>query len=151
MYAMWFSAVSNVSPTFPSQPQTQPSYPSGAYSSGVLYGGQSQPSTVERQYYTPSLKACPAEGCHNKVHYDPELGPFDYCSPACRDRHLLPQERERLKKDIKEYSRKIADLPPLENPPTASPMTSASRNGEVYVYLYNTCKLSTYACKCVSL
>ena len=148
MWVYRFSVVQNVPPTFPSQPQTRPSHPSGASPHGLAYGGQSQresqPSAVEMQYYAPSLKVCPADGCTNKVHYDYELGPFDYCSPACRDRHLLPRERERLKKDIEEYSRKIADLPPLDNPPTASPMTGASHNGEMYVYLCdkNTRKLS---------
>ena len=63
---------------------------------------------------TLDLPRCSAPGCHNKVHYDSELGPFDYCSPECRDRHLLPIERRKLEEDIKNLSKKMADLPPLD-------------------------------------
>ena len=63
---------------------------------------------------TPDLPRCPALDCHNKVHYDSELGPFDYCSPECRDRHLLPIERRKLEEDIKNLSKMMADLPPLD-------------------------------------
>ena len=59
------------------------------------------------------------------VHYDHELGPFDYCSPECRDRHLLPKEREKLKKDIDNYSRKMATF---YTPPSSSSASAATAN-----------------------
>ena len=62
----------------------------------------------------PFLKKCAADWCSNKAHYDHELGPFDYCTPQCRDRHLLPQERMKLREEISENTAKmmISNLPP---------------------------------------
>jgi hypothetical protein len=72
--------------------------------------------------YLASLKDCAAGGCSKKVHYDHELGPFDYCSPECRDRHLLPSEREKLKKDVEDYSMKMATY----YPPSSSSASAAT-------------------------
>jgi hypothetical protein len=62
----------------------------------------------------PFLKKCAADWCSNKAHYDSELGPFDYCTPQCRDRHLLPQEQKRLREEISENTAKmmISNFPP---------------------------------------
>lgn len=96
---------------------------SAAAASSSAYGGHSGVSGYSPHAYggyhsqvPPSLHLpqCSAEGCYNKVHYDRELGPFDYCSPECRDRHLLPKERQELDRDIKTFSMKIADLSPLD-------------------------------------
>ena len=78
-------------------------------------------------YSAPILKDCTADGCSRKVHYDQELGPFDYCSPECRDRHLLPQEQDKLKDDI-EGNRKnmVTYLPQSSPPPSGSSNSSKS-------------------------
>ena len=77
--------------------------------------------------YLASLKDCAADSCSKKVHYDYELGPFDYCSPECRDRHLLPLEREKLKKDIEDYSMKMATF---YYPPSSSSASAATDNSK---------------------
>ena len=46
------------------------------------------------------LPECAASGCKNFVYHDPLLGKFDYCSPKCRDEHLLPSYNKKLKEDI---------------------------------------------------
>jgi hypothetical protein len=76
--------------------------------------------------YLASLKDCAAGGCSKKVHYDHELGPFDYCSPECRDRHLLPSEHGKLKKDIEDYSMKMATY----YPPSSSSASAATDNSK---------------------
>ena len=72
----------------------------------------------------PFLKECSATGCSSRVHYDAELGPFDYCSPECRDRHLLPQEREKLRRDIDENRTKMVTFQP--SPPATSRASSSA-------------------------
>ena len=75
----------------------------------------------------PYLKECAATGCSNKVHYDQELGPFDYCTPQCRDIHLLPIERARLKQDIEKNSKNItAFLQTQPSPRPSSPLSDTS-------------------------
>ena len=41
---------------------------------------------------------------------------FDYCSPDCRDRHLLDIHHWQLKSDIDELEKNIKLLPPLDSP-----------------------------------
>ena len=100
--------------------------------------------TPPQQYHVnsaPILKQCGADGCANKVHYDAELGPFDYCSPGCRDRHLLPLERAQLKRDIEENSRKIATFVQQYVPPSSGAVSTAATNeadnkkGEIHLYI----------------
>lgn len=47
------------------------------------------------------------QDCTKPCYYDPSVGEFDYCSPACRDRHLLSSEREHLRNDIKTFEDKV--------------------------------------------
>ena len=86
---------------------------SPAYSGG--YVGSTASGYTPPNQVPPSvnLPRCPAVACHNKVHYDNVLGPFDYCSPECRDSHLLPIEQQKLKGDIASFSKNIATLPVL--------------------------------------
>ena len=44
---------------------------------------------------------CRRGGCYRPVHMDPLLGPFNYCSPACRNEDLLPKYDEKLDRMIR--------------------------------------------------
>ena len=46
---------------------------------------------------------CAAEGCNNPAYFDNAVGFFDYCTPECRNRDLLPKERKRLEDDLKSF------------------------------------------------
>ena len=49
----------------------------------------------------PDLLLCAANGCTNKVWYEFDLREaFDYCSPECRDRHLLPIKNRELEEEL---------------------------------------------------
>ena len=87
-----------------------PSSVQGSGYEGSTTSGYTPPSQVPPSV---NLPRCPATGCYKKVHYDDVLGPFDYCSPECRDRHLLPMEQRKLKEDIANFSKTIATLPAL--------------------------------------
>ena len=50
---------------------------------------------------------CAADGCNNPAHYDNAVGYFDYCTPECRNRDLLPKEKKRLEDDLKSFSDRI--------------------------------------------
>ena len=56
-----------------------------------------------------------AEGCTNRAYYDSKFGPFDYCSPRCRDVHLLPEYNKKLERDIAEFHQQCStDVSPSE-------------------------------------
>lgn len=78
-----------------------PSY-AGVAGGSTGHGGYHSQHYQPQHYQPASLSECKADGCASRVHYDPEVGAFDYCSPSCRDNHLLPTEVERLKADIEE-------------------------------------------------
>ena len=81
----------------------------------------------------PFLNNCSAIGCTRKMHYDPELGPFDYCSPECRDGDLLPRERERLRKEIEANKASMATtVIPTFTPEPSSPYSSRASNSASY-------------------
>lgn len=71
---------------------------SGGY--GVYYGQQQTHFS-----HVPVRPTCRADGCTRLVHFEmgihPNFGCFDYCSPECRDRHMLPILHAQLEKDIK--------------------------------------------------
>ena len=90
-----------------SGPHALPSYVGSGFAAPVQHASHYPQLTP----LTPDLPQCQAPGCYRKVHYDSELGPFDYCSPECRDQHLLPIEREKLKADIAKFSSEISSLP----------------------------------------
>ena len=86
--------------------------PSNAQRSGAPYyhhgagyapSGSGYPPPTQTQ--RPSHRACKNGGCTKPVYDDPTYGAFDYCSPQCRDAHLLGSERERLQRDIEEYTK----------------------------------------------
>ena len=54
------------------------------------------------QYPKVSLPICKATGCDKTVHLQDGIGAFDYCSPKCRDRHLIPKEQVKLEKDLED-------------------------------------------------
>ena len=62
----------------------------------------------------PQLPQCQANGCFNPVHCDPSLPEglhaFAYCSPECRDRHLLPIERVNLTVGLDDMKKKLQEV-----------------------------------------
>ena len=65
---------------------------------------------LPQHVYVPTqLPQCEADGCQNQVWYDPGLGQalFSYCSPECRDRHLLPIQKQKLKDDLEELKMEL--------------------------------------------
>ena len=66
-------------------------------------------------YQAPPSKICVAEGCNNRAYYDSNFGFFDYCSPRCRDVHLLPEYNKKLERDIAEFHQQCStDVSPSE-------------------------------------
>ncbi len=51
----------------------------------------------------PATGPCSAPDCSNSCYYDMSVGEFDYCSPPCRDKHLLPKEKKRLHDDLQAF------------------------------------------------
>lgn len=84
-------------------------YPSGVYSD-YAYG---DPYPYSHQHYYPpqppaNLQQCRATGCAKPVHWEPDvLGDFNYCSPECRNKHLLPIEKDQLKADLEELAEQL--------------------------------------------
>ena len=83
--------------------------PSNAHHSGAHHGtgyapsGSGYPPPTQTQ--RPSRRTCKNSGCTKPVYDDPTYGAFDYCSPQCRDVHLLGSEREKLQRDIDLYTK----------------------------------------------
>ena len=80
-----------------------------------------QPSYVQYHQPTrphPQLPECRANGCFNRVHCDPSLPEglrqFSYCSPECRDRHLLPMEKVNLTVDLGDMKKKLQEVAAAE-------------------------------------
>ena len=85
-----------------------------------------EPSRV--QYHQPSrphpqLPECHANGCYNRVHCDPSLPEglrqFSYCSPECRDRHLLPLEKVNLPVALSDMKKKLQEVAAAEKRSTS--------------------------------
>ena len=82
-----------------------------------------QPSHVQyHHHYQPrpqlQLPQCQANGCYKPVHYDPGLPEglrtFAYCSPQCRDRHLLPIEKVNLTVALGDMKKKLQEVAAAE-------------------------------------
>ena len=77
---------------------------SQATSSDTTGSSSSHSTKFSTSSYTGhSVQLCQADGCNNLIHIDPQLGDFSYCSPRCRDVHILPTYNEKLKADISEF------------------------------------------------
>ena len=59
--------------------------------------------------YSANFGACPCcyprddcenTACKNMKYYDPTYGLFSYCSPSCRDQHLLPEYNKKLREHL---------------------------------------------------
>lgn len=89
-------------------------YPSPTYHSGGPNPGHghsdpyNQLHTHSHYSHYPQPPAhrplCGATGCTNPVHWEPDVGNFDYCSPECRNKHLLPIYKDQLLSDLKELT-----------------------------------------------
>ncbi len=55
----------------------------------------------------PATDPCSAPDCSKPCYYDPSVGEFKYCSPACRDKHLLPKEKKSLQDDLKAFEYEV--------------------------------------------
>ncbi|XP_064399750.1 uncharacterized protein LOC135346156 isoform X1 [Halichondria panicea] len=55
----------------------------------------------------PETGPCSANNCNKPCYYDPSVGEFDYCSPSCRDKHLLPKEKKSLQDDLKAFEYQV--------------------------------------------
>ena len=97
-------------------PSTSGQY--GRYQSPTYHGGgpypthghsdpYSQAHTHSHHYYPqpPAHRpVCGANGCTSLVHWEPDVGSFDYCSPECRNKHLLPVQKALLSSELKELT-----------------------------------------------
>ncbi len=72
------------------------------------------------------LPTCKADGCDNPVHHEPDVGFFDHCSPACRDRDLLEKDRNRLMQDLQRLAQDLRAAPPKSTSFTPTPKNSGS-------------------------
>ena len=90
------------------------------------YSGHSAATTAYSHTYTPP-NTCQAEGCHKTAYYDTMLGYFSYCSPQCRDEHLLPDYNKKLKVDIANFE---------ANPPTDYMQSSSSSSSSSFKKTY---------------
>lgn len=65
----------------------------------------------------PDLPPCAADGCTNKVWYDFNLREaFSYCSPECRDRHLLPIRRHALEEELEVMKKELERVAAKDSP-----------------------------------
>ncbi|KAL5516923.1 hypothetical protein EMCRGX_G002372 [Ephydatia muelleri] len=100
------------------QPQAQPQQiissaqqPSGIPDyAGTGYAPYGSEYFAPHQDQRPSLPTCKRSDCSNPVHYDPTFGPFEYCSPRCRDAQLLEHEKDKLLKDIARQTEELHQL-----------------------------------------
>ena len=64
-----------------------------------------------RYPWQPQLPMCGADGCTNPVWYESglraDVHAFTYCSPECRDRHLLPTRRSQLKLELEQLKQEL--------------------------------------------
>ena len=79
----------------------------GSSGSSVYQGSHSHHSEHQHRHVPRSLPKCKADRCSNRVHYEEGVGEFDYCSPGCRDKHLLPTEQKSLKKDLEDLAKHL--------------------------------------------
>ena len=101
---------------------------------------QSYPSS-HIQYHQPTrphpqLPQCQANGCFNLVHYDPSLPEglrqFSYCSPECRDRHLLPIEKVNLTVALSDMKKKLQEVAAAEKRSPSSSTTLQRQSSSEY-------------------
>ena len=82
----------------------------------------------------PHLPKCKSDACPNPVYCDPYFGQFDYCSPACRNEHLLEREQKRLKDDVMDGIKKLRELqPPLSAESTSTLGADSSRKSKIVI------------------
>ena len=104
----------------------QPQYRQPQYRQYRQYG---QPDPYQD---TCSLPLCKVEVCKKLVFCDSILGAFDYCSPKCRDTHLLPQEQKKLEKDLKKFTDDLCkNAPRAPSPPQEMPRTYQRQQSNV--------------------
>ena len=119
----------------PVQPQLGLAPQRAPYSPSVMMpppaASTTYPSSGYGQYPTvqaprTSLPNCKNSGCSKPVHLDPTYGPFEYCSPMCRDAQLLQSERDKLKKDIESMTSSQSPQTPSASGGSYPPLLSAT-------------------------
>ena len=79
--------------------------------SGIRPEHQYTISSQQSVYYqAPLSKICIAEGCNSRAYYDSNFGLFDYCTPRCRDVHLLPEYNKKLERDIADFHQQCSTV-----------------------------------------
>ena len=97
-----------------------------------------QPPHVQYHHHQPrpqlQLPQCQANGCYKPVHYDPSLPEglreFAYCSPQCRDRHLLPIEKVNLTVALGDMKKKLQEVAAAEKRSPSSSVLQGQLSSE---------------------
>ena len=62
--------------------------------------------STDHEHVLPLCKSCEK----NSVYVDPQLGRFNYCSPQCRDEHVLPEYNKKLEEFIRKCTGTSEDV-----------------------------------------
>ena len=84
----------------------------------------------------PDLPLCLADGCTNKVWYEfdlqnQDLRAFSYCSPECRDRHLLPIRKHKLQEELEEMKVELQRVAAKDSPKTMQRQQSNGQSSQL--------------------
>ena len=60
-------------------------------------------------------------------------GDFHYCSPECRNKHLLPIEKDKLRKELEELAEQLRTAAVADV--TNRPKHTASASGNLYCFI----------------
>ncbi len=74
------------------------------------------------------LPVCKFPPCQNPVHYEPDVGLFEYCSPTCRDSDLLEEDKIKLKRDLQKLAKGLRASSKGSASSTPSPRESGVRS-----------------------
>ena len=91
--------------------------------------------SVTSHNYQAEVPKCNAIGCLKSVHYEKEFGFFKYCSPKCRDDHLLPEYNIKLDEEIDNYRYLQTDVSIIQKSPIYRAARGDSSSNEVRVAL----------------
>lgn len=111
---------------------------------GSTYYQPHQHSLSVRQ---PQLPRCQANGCPNLVHYElnlaEDLRAFTYCSPECRDSHLLPIERANLRVELEDMKKKLQEAAASEISPKPIQRQSSYEHSSAHAGVSHSSSTST--------
>ena len=87
-------------------------------------------NTTMHEKPLPKRPQCQANGCTKPVFYDPELPEelataFSYCTPHCRNLHLLPGNSATLVDELKELKKELQGIVAAEKSAKPKQQTTA--------------------------